>query len=277
MLIFAIDDEPRALLKLHKTIALAAPEAEIQDFPLGTAAIEAIETRGLRPDIVFSDIRMPKKLDGMMLAVRLKMASPDSRIVFVTGYTDYALEAFQVHASGYVLKPVQEDRIREEIEHALPPIEPAKDRLFIQCFGQFEVYWQHKPLMFGRKQSKELLAFLVDRQGAACTAEEIAIALWEDESDMSAMKHRLRSLLSDLKVTLSEIGMEDILLRRSGQLAIRRDLVDCDYFRMLDGDMQAANAFRGEYMRQYSWAEMTTAEMSFRDANKNAVSIKTSL
>jgi len=263
MLIFAIDDEPRALLKLHKTIAQAAPEAEIQDFLLGTAAIEAIETLELRPDVVFSDIRMPK-LDGLALAVRLKQASPDSKIVFVTGYTDYALEAFQVHASGYVLKPVQESRIREEIEHAVPPIEPKEDKLFIQCFGQFEVYWQRKPLMFGRKQSKELLAFLVDRQGAACTAEEVATALWENESDMSAMKHRLRSLLSDLKVTLGEIGMEDILLRRSGQLAIRRDLVDCDYFRMLDGDMQAANAFRGEYMRQYSWAEMTTAEMSFR-------------
>lgn len=263
MLIFAIDDEPKSLWLLHRTIAQAAPEADIRDYPLGTAAVDAIIAQDLRPDIVFSDIQMPE-LDGLALAVRLKQVSPLSKIVFVTGYSEYMEEAFRIHASGYVLKPLNEDRIREEIENACPPVEPAPDRLYIQCFGQFEVYWQNKPLMFGRRQTKELLAFLVDREGATCTAEEIADRLWEGETDLTALKHRIRDLIRDLKKTLNGIGMENVILRRSGQLAIQRDLVDCDYYRMLDGDMRAANAFHGEYMKQYSWAEITTGKLSFR-------------
>lgn len=267
MLIFAIDDEPKSLELLHDAIAQAAPEADIRDFPLGTAAIDAIMGQRLRPDIVFTDIQMPE-LDGLALAVRLKQLSPRSKIVFVTGYSEYSMDAFRLHASGYVLKPLEEKRIREEIENIYPPITPAKDRLYIQCFGQFEVFWQQKPLMFGRKQTKELLAYLVDREGAACTAEEIADALWEDEADMTAMKHRIRELIRDMRKTLAGIGMEDIILRRSGQLAIQRDRVDCDYYRMLDGDMQAANDFQGEYMKQYSWAEITTGRLLFRGKQK---------
>ena len=63
---------------------------------------------------------------------------------------------------------------------------------------------------------------------------------------------------------IEQIGMENILLRRSGQLAIQRDMVDCDYYRMLDGDMRATNAYHGAYMSQYSWAEITTGRLFFR-------------
>ena len=70
-------------------------------------------------------------------------------------------------------------------------------------------------------------------------------------------------LIADLKATLADIGMEDALVRRSGQLAILRDRVDCDYFRMLDGDMDALNAYKGEYMTQYSWPELTVAKLRF--------------
>ena len=264
MLIFAVDDEPEALQALHRAVASVAPQAVIRDYPLGTEALRAIEEEGLRPDAVFTDIRMPK-LDGLALAERLKRLSPATKLVFVTAHTKYAIDAMYLHASGYILKPVRESRVREELEHAFPVHVPSADRLVIQCFGQFEVYWRGIPLMFRRRRTKELLALLVDRMGATCTAEEIAQTLWEGETDMRAMKHRIRDLISDLRKTLSGIGMEEVLVRRSGQVAIRRDLVDCDFFRMLDGDVQAANAFQGEYMRQYSWPEITTGRLYFRN------------
>ena len=89
-------------------------------------------------------------------------------------------------------------------------------------------------------------------------------ALWEEETDMAAAKDRLRHMIADLKRTLSSIGMEHILVRRSGQLAIVRDRVSCDFYRMLDGDMDIVNTFDGEYMSQYSWAELTTGRLVFR-------------
>ena len=57
--------------------------------------------------------------------------------------------------------------------------------------------------------------------------------------------------------------MEKVLIRSRQQLAVRRDLVDCDYYRMLDGDMDALNSFRGEYMVDYSWAELTAGKLYF--------------
>ena len=265
MLIFAIDDEPRMLRLLHRAVEQAAPEAEIMDFPLGTQAAQAMEEKALRPAVVFSDIQMPG-LNGLNLAVKIKRLSPETKIVFVTGFSEYALAAYRVHASGYVMKPVDAEQIREELDNLTPALPaPAADKLQARCFGQFEVFWKGQPLMFGRKKTKELLAFLIDHEGKACTAEEISTALWENETDMRATKTRIRQLISDMKSTFQAIGMENILIRRSGQVAIQRELIDCDYYRMLDGDMETVNGFRGEYMAQYSWAEITSGNLFFRE------------
>ena len=263
MLIFAIDDEPIALTVLHNAITEAAPEAIIMDFGLGTDALEAIRRHDLHPDVMFSDIRMPQ-LDGLALAAQVRVASPATKLVFVTAYSEYAFEAIQVRTSGYVMKPVDADAIREEMANIALVRAAMPNGLWVRCFGTFEVFWNQKPLLFGRRQTLELFAFLIDREGGVCTSEEIIAKLWEGETDMAAAKDRLRHLVGDLRKTLSSIGMEDILVRRSGRLAILREKVDCDFYRMTDGDMETVNTFTGEYMSQYSWAELTTGRLVFR-------------
>ena len=109
------------------------------------------------------------------------------------------------------------------------------------------------------------LAFLIDKEGTACTAEEISAAMWEHETDMRVAKANIRRLVSDIKQVLSLIGLENALVRRSGQVAIRRDMVDCDYYRMLEGDISAVNSFYGEYMTQYQWAELSEGRLYFRN------------
>ena len=109
----------------------------------------------------------------------------------------------------------------------------------------------------------KLMVEAIDHEGALITAEDIAAALWEDEPDVSKAKHRLRNLISDLRSSLKAVGQEDILIRKSGLLAVRRDAVECDFFRMLDGDMAAVNSYRGEYMKQFSWARETEARLQF--------------
>lgn len=138
----------------------------------------------------------------------------------------------------------------------------------MRCFGTFEVFWQGEPLKFERRQTRELFAYLVDRRGATCTAEEVIAALWTEDFDLKNAKHRVRNFVADLRATLRFIGMEDVLLRRGSSLAIRTELLDCDYYRMLAGDMAAVNAYRGEYMTNYSWAELTAGMLLFA-AKKN--------
>ena len=262
MLIYAIDDEPNMLYLLHEAIAEAAPGAEIADFSLGSEAAARIESTGEHPDVIFSDIRMPG-LSGLELAARLKELSPATRLVFVTGYDDYAMDAYQLHVSGYIPKPVDAERIREELDNLFPDA-PAPRKLRVQCFGSFEVFCQDQPLSFTRKQTKELLAFLVDRRGALCSSEDIIAALWEETEDSGSAKHRVWNLTSDLRSSLKAVGMEDVLISQGRQFAVRTSLLDCDYYRMLAGDPAMKDAFRGEYMEQYSWAELTKGSLAFR-------------
>ena len=264
MRIFAIDDEPIMLKLLHDAIVQAEPGAEIMDFEDGVELMCAITERGVTPDVVFADIEL-RGMTGLELAVQIKSAVPDAKIIFVTAFPKYAADAYRLHINGYIVKPAEAERIREELDALAVPkkAEEPADQLRIQCFGYFEVFWHGKPLMFARSQTKELLAYLVDRNGEACTNEEIMMALWEDESDERAAKNRIRVLLNDLRTTLRGVGMEGILIRERRQLAIRTDMVDCDYYRMKHGDLDAVNAFRGEYMKQYSWAEQTLAKTYF--------------
>lgn len=263
MLIFAIDDERLMLQDLHSAIAAAEPRAEIRNFLLGQGALDAMQAEGIRPDVVFSDIRMPG-VSGLELAVRLKKLSPHTRIIFVTGYDEYALDAFQCRAAGYVLKPVNAEKIRAELDNLLLlQIPPRPQTITVRCFGYFEAFWEDKPLHFQRQQTKELFAYLISREGAACTHAEISTALWEDEGDLKITGNRIRTLLSDLRATLKAIGMEDALIRHRASIAVNRARIDCDFYRMRNGDMNAINTFHGEFMVQYSWAEMTAGMLVF--------------
>ena len=263
MIIFAIDDETAMLSELHDSIEEASPGTEIHDFRFAADALAAITENRIIPDIVFSDIELPG-MNGLNLAVRIKELAPMAKIVFVTGYSQYAVEAYRHRINGYVLKPIDAEQIRRELDFLTEPYRPEPGKLQVRCFGFFEIFWQGKPVSFGRKQTKELLAFLIDRN-SICTSEEISDALWEGDPDLKACKTRLRSLLHDLKDTLSKIGANHIVIRRRGMLGVDSSFLDCDYYRFLKGDIQAVNEFHGEYMNQYSWAEPTLGKIMFRE------------
>jgi two-component system, LytTR family, response regulator len=113
MRILLVDDEPLALERL--TVALAAvPDAEV----VGTAC-DGIEAEDLiaelNPDLLILDIQMPG-LSGMELAESLAQRAKCPEIIFVTAFNSFALDAFNVDAADYLLKPVSFDRLRVAIE-----------------------------------------------------------------------------------------------------------------------------------------------------------------
>lgn len=263
MRIYVIDDEPTILKASEQVIRRALPDAEVTAFLSATKALDTLKDPSEPLDACFCDIEMPG-LNGLEFAIRLKQISPETKIIFVTAYSEYALEAFRLHANGYILKPINVVRVLEEIgETEVTPPEAGEELLKVQCFGNFEVFWQGKPLLFNRKKTRELFAYLVDRKGALCSSEEIVAAVWEDEGDLKNIKTQIRVLISDLRKTLTNIGQEDVLIRQRGQVAINTDKLDCDYYHMLEGDMNAVNVFKGEYMTQYSWAEITAGQLAF--------------
>lgn len=126
-------------------------------------------------------------------------------------------------------------------------------RLRVQCFGNFEVFLDNRPLIFARNKTKELFAYLVYREGTLCNNNEIAAVLWEERIDSAAMQSHYRHLVADLTGTLNSAGLQDVLIKKRGYLAIVPDSFQCDYFDYHKGLNTAA--YRGEFMTQYSWAE----------------------
>jgi len=266
MLIFVVESEPARLRASCDAVASAAPDAEVMAFESSAEAIEEICDRGRTPDALFVGLEEPET-EGLAFAALLLRLCPPTRIICLADSGESAVEAYRLHLHGFILWPLTPERVREELE-VLPRrnAEMLEDgKLQVRCFGHFEVFWQGRPLVFSRTKTKELLAFLIDREGAYCTAGEIISALWEDSEESESTKHYLRVLTGDLTATLDRIGMRGALLRRRGQWAVDREMLSCDYYRMQEGDAAALRMFRGEYMAEYSWAEMTTGRIFFQN------------
>ena len=246
MKILLVDDEKLQLLRLEETVEKVLPEAELLSY---SNPLKAFEENGKEQiDIAFLDIEMPG-LNGIALAKKLKGVNPKINIIFVTAYNNYAMEAMKMHASGYVSKPVSPAKVKEEVEGLRFPIElePTK-KLQIKCFGNFELFFQAKPLRFSYSKSKELFAYLVDREGSAININELNAVLWDEDH-----KSYLRNLIADIQKTLKGVGCADVFVKSHNGYSIDVDKVDCDAYEYKKGNPNAIRMYRGEYMIQYSW------------------------
>ena len=256
MNILCVDDEP-AVLGLVVSMCKQLPQApSVTGF---TRSDEALEWIGAHhADIALLDINMPGK-NGIALAQAINEASPDTAIIFLTGYAEYAVDAFELHASGYVLKPVNRERLEREVSYALSTRGPsgAPARVEARTFGNFELLVDGRPVSFARAQAKELLAYLVDRHGSAVTRREAFSILWERGDYDRSMQKQLDVVIRSMRSTLDENGVGDIVVMEHGTLRVVPELLICDFYRFVDGDDKAINSFIGEYMSSYGWARST--------------------
>ncbi|MDO5573505.1 MAG: response regulator [bacterium] len=255
MLIFAMDDEELMLEELTDAIQKAQPEAEVRAFRRSSELLNEMTEHKRYPEIAFLDIETPG-MSGVELAKRIKQYSPLTNIIFATGYSEYAVEAHRLHVSGYVLKPVTEEAVKRELAELRHPVPQSDDeRVKIKTFGHFEIFVDDEPVKFAYSKTKELLALLVDRNGAFCTSREAVAALWENEEDLEKKNTYIKRLRADLSTTLDRLECVDIIEKKRGMLCILPKKVSCDYYDWLKGLPYAINAYQGEYMSQYSWGE----------------------
>ena len=176
MIIMAVDDEKLALEGLLKSIREAEPNAETVGFRKPSEAMVFFKEHTC--DVVFLDIQM-RGVNGVNLAKEMKLLRPEVNVIFATGYLDYMGEAFSLHASGYIVKPITTAKVRAELNDLRHPVqEAACSRVNIYTFGNFEVYVDGKTLPFKYEKTKEMLAYLVDRHGAFCSNGEIMTVFW---------------------------------------------------------------------------------------------------
>ena len=261
MNILALDDEELMLWALTDSLEKVFNENDIiKGFEESEDAIGFVKSLGNKPlDYAFLDIRLSGG-NGIDVAKEIKKLKPKTKILFCTAYSDRAIDAFGVNAVGYLLKPITPEKIRNSLEQLSLMFSnigdiPTEKKVEIKTFGNFDVFVDKKPIHWKRLKAKELLALLVDKKGASVTNVEIAITLWEDDNKVKSVP----TIISSLRHTLKDYGVEDILIRSRNHTAIDTTKVLCDVYEFYDGKATALNLYQGEYMANYSWAEFTNA------------------
>ena len=262
MNILLVDDELPALRELADAVSAALPGAQLYQYTRAHEAMELAETA--RIDLAFLDINM-RFMDGITMARKLLGLYPRCNVVFCTGYTEYALDALEVYCSAYLLKPVTTERVKTALANLRHPLQELTKRVELRCFGNFDVLCDGKPVAFRYKKTRELLAYLTDRNGAEATTQEIMAAIFEESKPSYFSNIRL-----DLLGTLTDLGVPEIISASYGRMRIVRGEVSCDYFDYLDGKNAA---FHGEYMAQYSFAETTCAALSASGSSQVKASV----
>jgi len=258
MTIIAVDDERRALELITKELTEYDPNHNIVGFTDSSDALEFAKNNPI--DIAFLDVQM-YGYNGIDLAEFLQQLNPQINIVFTTGYSQYMEKAFELHASGYLQKPITREMIAKEMSHLRYPVEKTQPRKRAQafCFGNFDFRVDGVSVSFKYEKCRELLAYLVDRKGSFCTSKEIMAVLWEDDLHGSYLRNIRKSLID----TLTSLGCEDLIASEWGIMRIVPEKIDCDYYHWLKKDPGYEDLWTGEYMNQYSWAE-TTNSLLFR-------------
>ena len=249
MIAIAVDDEVLMLGALAAAVKASPDISEVFQFSGCDEALTFVKEHSV--DIAFLDINM-RGMGGLALAKKIIDFCPDCKIVFCTGHEEYAISAFKLHASGYLMKPVSAKDVQEEIDNIIG-IRQRQKLLTVKCFGTFEVFARCEKLTFKRSKTKELFAFLVDRNGAGVTVAEIGVALWENDEEQKNHNY-IHQLFRDLRQSLEAVGAEEIFERNNYFYSLNPEKLDCDYYAYLK---TGKPEFRGEYMAQYSWAEET--------------------
>ena len=268
MHILATDDEQSALNVLMKAIKETVPLAMVHGFCNSLEALEFMKET--KCEVAFLDIQM-REMSGIILARKLKEIYPKVNIIFVTGYSQYANEAFTLHASGYVYKPVTANKILDEMENLRNPIQWKDTGIFVNTFGKFELIVNGEEVSFGREKSKEMLAYLVDKKGKSVTRKELAEVLFEREDYSRATQNYLSKIVKELVDVLKQFGAEKMLKRGFNSYSVDVDAFSCDLYEYEKENVtpDKLNSFQGEYMKQYSWAEVTLARLYWKKEEWN--------
>jgi two-component SAPR family response regulator len=149
MIAIAVDDEALMLGALVAALEASTDITEVIKFSDCDAALDFVKNNSI--DVAFLDINM-RGMGGLILAERIVDACPDCKIVFCTGHEEYAIPAFKLHVSGYLLKPISATDVQAEIDN-IKGVRQKEKPLVAKCFGNFEVYAKGEILCFKRSKT----------------------------------------------------------------------------------------------------------------------------
>ncbi|MFC3749393.1 response regulator [Paenibacillus sp. GCM10012306] len=193
-----IDDEKAALIQMERLIKA---DGRIEVIGAFTTVRESLEyLRTCKVDFVFLDIGMPE-MSGLAAAEYILQLDPDIRIVYVTAYSEYAVEAFELNALDYLLKPVSTGRFAKTVTRMLDIYRRKNNTLSqatqteyepsILCFHRLELRGGTPGVKLKWRTSKaqELFAFLLHSKGQWVSKNLLLDTLWPDYAPDKGLTH----------------------------------------------------------------------------------------
>jgi len=236
-------------------------------------------------DLAFIDMEIPG-MNGIRLAEKLFSINPKINIIFVTGFQEYAVKAFELNAVDYLLKPVSKERFQKTVERILAsrgilgPVNNAGGEVGVRekayrilCFGGLEILngkQEKQAVLWRTAKSAELFSYLVHYKGKLVHKNKIIEALWPD-SDPEKASMLLHTSIYSIRRTLKNIGIDGCIIYRNSSYLFDIEKFYCDITEIeeiLDlidineENIQLAeklfNLYRGDYFEgeDYFWAEV---------------------
>jgi len=270
--IAAVDDEMH-VLKRFERMALKISELELCGlFESGEQLLNYLKEHSL--DAIFLDIEMPE-VNGLVLSQQILDLDENIEIIFLTAFNQYAVEAFELQAVDYIMKPLKKERLDKTVMRLLKSKTKVSKlgKPFVQCFGSFEVFLNGEAMVWKNSKAKEILAFLIHKNGVPVNWERIADAVWPDYNFEKAQTN-LHANTYLLRKQLAKEGITQILEGSRGNYRIIIEKVSCDLYHleaMIKGKQIKSKEDIGlieeliqkGYMEEsgYSWAQPRAAQL----------------
>jgi two-component SAPR family response regulator len=282
--VMLVDDEEDALDLLAILLGQIEDVKVVGRYVNPIQAIEALVDSPV--DAVFLDNQMPG-MKGTDAARKIRQSMPRMPIIFTTAYAEYAVEAFEIQSTDYLMKPFTMDRLQNAVarikqslsESSLHARRNASSPYAIQCLGGFQIQLPDsggKALSWKTRKEKELLAFLIHHEGRPANTASILEALWP-ENDLNKAKTYLYTCLSYIRKGLAENHIPIRIHKAHQGFVAELDGVTVDateFEQLLSGILLAKEIddslynpihqiYKGEYMEacDFRWAAARQMEM----------------
>ncbi|MFJ7733519.1 response regulator [Lysinibacillus sp. NPDC097231] len=279
MKIVIVDDEHLPLTRL-KTLLEKSNVPEINVIGEYTESLEVIaQIQTLQPDVVFLDIVMPG-MDGLALGEKIQELLPNVELVFTTGFDQYAIDAFNLHAIDYLLKPVQKIRLQktlERLQRITEKNQPNKTKQkMIQVLGDLKVVTPNgdgQLMKWRTSKAKELFAYMLSHRNEMIYRDTILELFWP-ESDMDKASKQLYTAIYTIRQTLKNYGLEGMkisspLLNSGYKLLVEDVVIDVEQWLeqlkslpplgqgTIEAHEHVFQAYTGDYLgdSDYLWSE----------------------
>ena len=266
-----VDDEENIIEEIKDVIESLG---DIKVVSWDTNPINAVETiKNIDVQIAFLDIDMPG-MNGIKLAEKINSINPNIEIIFITAYNKYALEAFEVNAIDYILKPVRKERVEKSLKRIIKIIGEnlSKDNMSkvkVRSFKKFEVLIGNDLVKWRILKDGELFAYLTENVNIPLHKEKIIQDLWE-EIDLKNALIYLQSSIYRLRKLLSGCGFDNCISYANNCYTMKKVNIYCDIWKFREGLNEEyyinnsnislyedlANIYVGDYLEEdgYLWS-----------------------